>query len=163
MLEDLSASFGVDLGEQGVQPSRCHMAATVLVALVLAATWRPGSRSGQASTTSTSKSPSRTATFRPMPELAPGDQGGLAFDPRRSIRNLAAGVRAGHACLDVLVNNAPVLLPEGEVSVDGLELTFVTGVLGDHRLTSALCNALRAAPAGRIVNAPPGIALRRRR
>lgn len=71
---------------------------------------------------------------------------------QRSVRELAAEVRARHGALDVLVNNAGVLLPQRQISVDGIERTFATNVLGYHALTALLLGTLRAAPAARIVN-----------
>ncbi len=58
--------------------------------------------------------------------------------------------------LDVLVNNAGALLGERTLSVDGIELTFATNVLGPFLLTNLLIPLLgRSAPA-RIVNVSSG-------
>jgi dehydrogenase/reductase SDR family protein 12 len=56
--------------------------------------------------------------------------------------------------LDVLVHNAGVLLQERTLSVDGVELTFATNVLGPWELTRSL-SALMA-PGARIVNVSSG-------
>lgn len=61
-----------------------------------------------------------------------------------SIRQFAHDYRQQYGMLDVLVNNAGVLRPEREVSVDGYELTFATNVLGYYLLTCELMEALRA-------------------
>ncbi len=67
-----------------------------------------------------------------------------------SIRAFAAGFRQTYGTLDVLVNNAGVLLPDRRTSVDHIELTFATNVLGYHLLTTELLPALQ--PGARVVN-----------
>jgi len=76
-------------------------------------------------------------------------------------------VRAGAARLvencpqiDVLINNAGVLLDSRQVSADGIELTLATNVLGPFLLTELLVPALAAAarerPPARIINVSSG-------
>jgi NAD(P)-dependent dehydrogenase (short-subunit alcohol dehydrogenase family) len=71
---------------------------------------------------------------------------------QRSIRSAAQEFSANHHTLDVLVNNAGVAVPSRRESVDGIELTFATNVLGYYLLTALLLDSLRRAAAGRIVN-----------
>jgi retinol dehydrogenase 14 len=54
--------------------------------------------------------------------------------------------------LDVLVNNAGVSYSARETTVDGLELTLATNVLGYHYLTLGLLDLLKASAPARIVN-----------
>lgn len=68
-----------------------------------------------------------------------------------SIRAFGRDYRDRYGSLDVLVNNAGVLLPARTTSVDGVELTFATNVLGYHLITAELLDALRATPS-RVVN-----------
>ncbi len=69
-----------------------------------------------------------------------------------SIREFALEFRKAHSRLDVLVNNAGISQGERNLSVDGIELTFATNVLGYFALTNELLGTLaRSAPA-RIVN-----------
>jgi retinol dehydrogenase-12 len=68
------------------------------------------------------------------------------------VRRAAAEILATHPRLDVLVNNAGVIMPEREVTVDGLEHTFATNHLAYFLLTTLLLDALRAAAPSRIVN-----------
>ncbi|HEY0702142.1 MAG TPA: SDR family NAD(P)-dependent oxidoreductase [Candidatus Acidoferrales bacterium] len=69
-----------------------------------------------------------------------------------SIRRAAAEFLKTHDSLDALVNNAGMSAPTRQESVDGIELTFATNVLGYFMLTNLLLDALKKAPAGRIVN-----------
>ncbi|HUO67657.1 MAG TPA: SDR family oxidoreductase [Gammaproteobacteria bacterium] len=71
---------------------------------------------------------------------------------RRSIREFANAFRAARPRLDVLVNNAGISQGERKTSVDGLELTFATNVLGYFLLTNELLPVLRAAAPARIVS-----------
>jgi NAD(P)-dependent dehydrogenase (short-subunit alcohol dehydrogenase family) len=74
-----------------------------------------------------------------------------------SIAAAAAEVSRKHQALDVLVNNAGVLLdddskpPSGQ-SLDVWQRTFDANVFGVIAVTQAFLPLLRAAPAGRIVN-----------
>jgi NAD(P)-dependent dehydrogenase (short-subunit alcohol dehydrogenase family) len=74
-----------------------------------------------------------------------------ASDPG-SIRAFVSAYRETYGSLDVLVNNAGVLLPARATNVDGIELTFATNVLGYYLVTAGLLDALRAGTASRVVN-----------
>lgn len=71
---------------------------------------------------------------------------------QNSIRAFADQYRDTYGALDVLVNNAGVLLPERRTSVDGMELTLATNVLGYYLVTTELLDALTAAAPSRVVN-----------
>lgn len=73
---------------------------------------------------------------------------------QQSIRDFAQQYRAKYSRLDVLINNAGMnrgALPR-EKSVDGIELTFATNVLGYYLLTRELLDLLKASAPARIVN-----------
>ncbi|TDD32066.1 SDR family NAD(P)-dependent oxidoreductase [Actinomadura sp. KC06] len=73
-----------------------------------------------------------------------------------SVRTFAA--EHGDAPLDVLVNNAGVMaVPRGSTA-DGFETQFGTNHLGHFALTGLLMDALRAAPAARVVTLTSGFA-----
>ncbi|MFI0372531.1 oxidoreductase [Actinomadura sp. 1N219] len=73
-----------------------------------------------------------------------------------SVRAFAA--EHGDAPLDVLVNNAGVMaVPRGSTA-DGFETQFGTNHLGHFALTGLLMDALRAAPAPRVVTLTSGFA-----
>lgn len=58
--------------------------------------------------------------------------------------------------LDVLVNNAGALLGERALSVDGIELTFATNVLGPFLLTNLLIPLLEKSAPSRVINVSSG-------
>jgi NAD(P)-dependent dehydrogenase (short-subunit alcohol dehydrogenase family) len=73
---------------------------------------------------------------------------------QKSIREFAREFRRRHRRLDVLVNNAAGnrgSLPKVD-SVDGIELTFATNVLGYFLLTNELLDMLKRSAPARIVN-----------
>ena len=69
---------------------------------------------------------------------------------QRSIRVFAAEFLDTYGSLDVLINNAGVIVPDRMTSVDHIELTFATNVVGYHLLAGELVPAFNAG--GRIVN-----------
>jgi NAD(P)-dependent dehydrogenase (short-subunit alcohol dehydrogenase family) len=73
----------------------------------------------------------------------------------KAVRKFAERFSGEVPRLDVLVNNAGALLGERTLSVDGIELTFTTNVLGPFLLTNLLTPLLKSAPA-RIVNVSSG-------
>jgi NAD(P)-dependent dehydrogenase (short-subunit alcohol dehydrogenase family) len=70
----------------------------------------------------------------------------------RSIDLFAASFAKRHPALHALVNNAGVWLERRQESLDHVEMTWATNVLGYFRLTDRLLPSLRAAPAARVVN-----------
>jgi len=71
-----------------------------------------------------------------------------------SIRAFAQRYRETHERLDVLINNAGLsrgMLPH-EVSVDGIELTFATNVLGYYLLIHELLDLIKVSAPARIIN-----------
>jgi NAD(P)-dependent dehydrogenase (short-subunit alcohol dehydrogenase family) len=69
-----------------------------------------------------------------------------------SIRQFVLAYRNRFSGLDVLINNAGIIRSGRETSVDGIELTFATNVLGYFLLTLELLDALKADAPARIVN-----------
>jgi NAD(P)-dependent dehydrogenase (short-subunit alcohol dehydrogenase family) len=68
------------------------------------------------------------------------------------VRRAGAEILGKHDVIDVLVNNAGALLMDRQVTKDGFEATFATNHLGYFLLTKVLLDAVKKAPAGRIVN-----------
>jgi NAD(P)-dependent dehydrogenase (short-subunit alcohol dehydrogenase family) len=70
----------------------------------------------------------------------------------RSVRDLAAEVLDRFERLDVLVNNAGLILSDRRVTPDGFEMTFGVNHLGPFLLTDLLLDRLQASAPARIVN-----------
>ena len=73
-----------------------------------------------------------------------------------SVREFGARFLEREDRLDVLINNAGVLLSEREQSIDGFELSFATNVLGPFLLTGLLIPLLEAGAPSRIINVSSG-------
>lgn len=74
------------------------------------------------------------------------DLGSLA-----SIRLGASQVLSRHDRLDLLINNAGVMIPPQSLTADGFELQFGTNHLGHFALTGLLLERLMATPTSRVV------------
>lgn len=90
-------------------------------------------------------------------------QGGGRFVPERAdlslleeVRQLADRILQRVDDIDVLVNNVGVLLPEREVTDEGLEKTFATDLAGHFLLTNLLLPALGRSASSRVVNVSSG-------
>lgn len=68
-----------------------------------------------------------------------------------SVREAARQVRASHDRLDLLVNNAGVLLLTEQRTAEGFELQIAVNHLAHFALTGLLCDLVLAAPSSRIV------------
>jgi NAD(P)-dependent dehydrogenase (short-subunit alcohol dehydrogenase family) len=68
-----------------------------------------------------------------------------------SIRAAADQLRAGHDRIDLLINNAGVMMTPKQTTKDGFELQFGTNHLGHFALTGLLLDRVLAAPASRVV------------
>lgn len=91
------------------------------------------------------------ATGNPDVELVLGDMSSIA-----SVRAAAADIAERVPALHALVNNAGVMSETRELSVDGIELTFATNVLGLWLLTDLLTPLLIAGAPARIVTVTSG-------
>ena len=72
------------------------------------------------------------------------------------IRRLADRVLADEPRVDVLINNVGVLVPEREVTAEGLEKTFAVDLAGQFLLTNLLLPRLAEGAAARIINVTSG-------
>jgi NAD(P)-dependent dehydrogenase (short-subunit alcohol dehydrogenase family) len=69
-----------------------------------------------------------------------------------SVERFAEAFRAGHDRLDLLINNAGVMIPPLGHTEDGFELQFGCNHLGPFALTGRLLDPLDATPGARVVN-----------
>ena len=69
----------------------------------------------------------------------------------KSVKKAAAKV-AKEQRLDVLINNAGIMIPPYELTTDGFESQFGVNHLGPFALTGLLLDKLRTTPGARIVN-----------
>ncbi|MGD9903283.1 MAG: SDR family NAD(P)-dependent oxidoreductase [Vicinamibacterales bacterium] len=74
------------------------------------------------------------------------------FASLAAVRRLAADIRRDYRRLDVLVNNAGVIVPRRQVSQDGHEMQFAVNYLAGYLLTYELLPLLEKGTAPRIVN-----------
>src|SRR3712207_3660279 len=74
------------------------------------------------------------------------------FSSLGAVRGLAERVLEEEERLDVLINNAGVIVPEREESEDGYELVFAVNYLAQFLLTGLLLPLLRDSAPARIVN-----------
>ena len=68
-----------------------------------------------------------------------------------SVRNAAADLSARFPRLDLLINNAGIMMPPYGLTKDGYELQFGTNHLGHFALTGLLMPSLLAVPGSRVV------------
>ena len=74
------------------------------------------------------------------------------FASLAEVRRLAGEIRRDYTRLDVLVNNAGVIVPRREVSKDGYEMQFAVNYLSGYLLTYSLLPLLEKGTSPRIVN-----------
>jgi NAD(P)-dependent dehydrogenase (short-subunit alcohol dehydrogenase family) len=68
-----------------------------------------------------------------------------------SVRDASAELHAKHASIDLLINNAGVMIPPKQTTRDGFELQFGTNHLGHFALTGLLLDLLLPVPGSRVV------------
>lgn len=73
-----------------------------------------------------------------------------------AVRACADRIKAQTPRLDILINNAGDAFERRELSIDGVELTFATNVLGAFVLTNALIPLLQSSAPARIINVSSG-------
>jgi NAD(P)-dependent dehydrogenase (short-subunit alcohol dehydrogenase family) len=76
---------------------------------------------------------------------------GLDLASLKSVREAAAELRERHSRVDLLINNAGVMVPPYGRTTDGFELQFGTNHLGHFAFTGLVLDLLREVPGSRIV------------
>jgi NAD(P)-dependent dehydrogenase (short-subunit alcohol dehydrogenase family) len=70
----------------------------------------------------------------------------------QSVLRAVETIRKRYTKIDVLINNAGIIVDKKQFSVDGIELTFATNHIGPFVLTTGLISLLKASGNARIVN-----------
>lgn len=73
-----------------------------------------------------------------------------------AVRRAAGELRTRFPVIDVLIHNAGALSARRQVTVDGLEATVASQVVGPFLLTALLLDPLRAAPGARVLTMSSG-------
>ena len=73
------------------------------------------------------------------------------------VRKLAELIKERYARLDVLINNAGLVLTQKTLSVDGIEMTLATNYLGPFLLNHLLIDLLKKKAPSRIINVSSAI------
>jgi len=73
-----------------------------------------------------------------------------------SVKNFAENFQENYSRLDLLINNAGVMVPPYAKTIDGFELQFGTNHLGHFALTGQLLKLLISTEGSRIVNVSSG-------
>jgi NAD(P)-dependent dehydrogenase (short-subunit alcohol dehydrogenase family) len=87
------------------------------------------------------------ATNNPAVEYVVGDLRSLS-----QIRQLAQTFKARYPRLDILINNAGILMPDRVVTEDGYETMFQVNYLSQFYLTQLLLDELKNSRQGRVIN-----------
>jgi len=70
----------------------------------------------------------------------------------KSVRKFAAAYKRSHDTLDLLINNAGIMMPAFSLSVDGFESQLAANYLGHFALTGLLLPLITSTPNSRIVS-----------
>ncbi|MBP7999710.1 MAG: SDR family NAD(P)-dependent oxidoreductase [Chloroflexi bacterium] len=73
------------------------------------------------------------------------------FTQQAEIHALAETFKQKYPCLDVLINNAGLAAPERQLTPDGIEANFAVNVVAPFLLAHLLMDALKSAPAPRVI------------
>ncbi len=99
----------------------------------------------------TEKGQKAAAKIRPVNGFQPVSVMHLDLADLESVRKFADDYSARHDRLDVLINNAGVMVPPFSRTKDGFELQFGTNHLGHFALTARMLPILQSTPLSRIV------------
>lgn len=92
----------------------------------------------------------RAEVLEELPQ-APVTVASLDLSSLESVRSFADELRADGTRIDLLINNAGVMIPPLGRTAEGFETQFGTNHLGHFALTSRLLDRMRDAPGARIV------------
>jgi NAD(P)-dependent dehydrogenase (short-subunit alcohol dehydrogenase family) len=70
----------------------------------------------------------------------------------KEVRQLIQSIQSAFPRIDVLINNAGIIVEKREETIEGFERTFATNYLGHFLLTNLLLPLLNKSEAGRIIS-----------
>lgn len=80
------------------------------------------------------------------------ESGVVDLNQLASVEDFASKVKANHGALDILINNAGVMVPPAGQTADGFETQFGINFVAHFALTGHLLPILQAAPQARVVS-----------
>jgi len=75
---------------------------------------------------------------------------------QKEIREFVSNFKKKYQALDILINNAGVMMKKGPISIDGFEMNFAVNHLAPFLLTNLLLDMLKKCAPSRIVNVSSG-------
>lgn len=69
-----------------------------------------------------------------------------------SVKQAVEEIRANYQQIDLLINNAGLIVQHRQTTEDGIEMTFATNHVGPFVLTTGLIDLLKAAESAKVVN-----------
>lgn len=78
------------------------------------------------------------------------------FSSQKSVRNLAENITRNYTKIDVLINNAGCVVPDFQLTEDGLEKTIATNHFAYFILTNELLPLIQKSDYARIINVASG-------
>ncbi len=88
------------------------------------------------------------------------ETGSLNLANLNQVKSFAGAFKSGHIQLDLLINNAGVMIPPPSKTDDGFELQFGVNFIGHFALTGHLFPLLKNTPGARVVTLSSGAATR---
>ncbi|MPR35439.1 SDR family oxidoreductase [Salmonirosea aquatica] len=73
-----------------------------------------------------------------------------------SVQRAVEQIRSDYSHIDVLINNAGLMMDHEEITLDGIEMTFAVNHVGHFLLTTGLIDLLKAGTDARIVHVSSG-------
>ncbi len=91
-------------------------------------------------------------------EIKAASEGGMVdmifvdLSSQISVKKAAQNISNKYSVIDILINNAGLLKRKGELSVDGIEMTYAVNLIAPFLLTNLLLPLIEKSYAGRIIN-----------
>lgn len=70
----------------------------------------------------------------------------------QSVQRAVDIIHSNHSHIDVMINNAGMMMDQEEITIDGIEMTFAVNHLGHFLLTTGLIDLLKAGKEARVIH-----------